>query len=143
MKISPLIRKFWTKLWRHEEGFTLIEAVAATFIAGTVVVGSVVLMGTAVRTSTDASRNLNLQGIVQNQIETLKKSDFIPTGAYPVLTGIPLQVALTVDVRDPGTKYVYPEPDGAVLSNVVQEILVSATNGDEVVAMIFYKIESP
>ena len=68
---------FWRRLWDQERGFTLLEVVLAVFISGTVVVGSVVLMGTAVRTAGSSSGSLELQQLVQAQIETIQQSKFI------------------------------------------------------------------
>ena len=53
---NPINNAFWKKLWGQQAGFTLLEVVLAVFIAGTTVVGSVVLLGTAIRSSRAFSR---------------------------------------------------------------------------------------
>jgi len=94
--INPF-QAFWQKLCKQERGFALIEVVAATFIAGTVVVGSVVLLGTAARSASDAGGNLEFQQLVQSQIELIQNAPFIefpevppvgtlgPSDTYPTL----------------------------------------------------------
>jgi competence protein ComGC len=149
-----LKQSFWRRLWKQEAGFSLIEAVAATFIAGTVVVGSVVVMGTAARTAGDTGKNLDLQQFVQAQIETIQNSPYSAAGDYPSLTSLPEQVTVEIAVSDAGTNYTYPSPDGSMVNNVVQRILVTACEGaDEegcpehaafaagFVSMTVYKIE--
>ena len=61
----------------------MIEVVLAVFIAGSVVVGGVVLMATAVRTAGSSTGSLDLQQLVQAQIETIQQSNFIE---HPPLT---------------------------------------------------------
>ena len=92
---SPLNVSFWRTLWDQERGVTVLEVVLAVFIAGTVVVGSVVLIGTVVRTAGSSTGSLDLQQLVQAQIETIQQSNFIkhppPTldasSTYPPLVG--------------------------------------------------------
>jgi hypothetical protein len=126
---NPLKQSIWQRLWKHEAGFSLIEAVAATFIAGTVVVGSVVVMGTAARTAGDTGKNLDLQQFVQAQIEIVQNSPFSATGDYPTIGSLPEQVTVEIAVSDSGTNYTYPNPDGSMVINVVQKITVTACEG--------------
>ncbi len=128
-KDSPLKQSFWNRLWKQEAGFSLIEAVAATFIAGTVGVGSVVVMGTAARTAGDTGKNLDLQQFVQAQIEIIQNSPFSATGDYPSLVSLPERVTVETAVSDAGTNYSYPQPDGSTVTNVVQEIMVTVCEG--------------
>ena len=101
-------KQFWQKLWKNERGFTLLEVVAATFIAGTVVVGSVVVLGTAIRSSNQISGSLELQQLVQAQIETIQQARYIerpteppvdplgPEDTYPII-GEPNNVSVTFE----------------------------------------------
>ena len=61
----------------------MIEVVLAVFIAGTTVVGGVIVMATAVRTAGSSTGSLDLQQLVQAQIETIQRSNFIE---HPPLT---------------------------------------------------------
>ena len=135
--------KFWRELWKGERGFTLIEVVVATFIAGTVVVGSVVLMGTAVRTSGVTSGSLDLQQLVQTQIEIIQQVPYSEEGNYPLLTDLPEGVSISFETSDSGTNYQFPNPDGTLVDNVVQRIDVTATEDTTKVKMSFYKIIVP
>ena len=125
----------------------LIEVVAATFIAGTAVVGSVVVMGAAVRSSTNVSGNLELQQLVQVQIELIQNAPFSSAGNYPPITAsiidIPELVTVTFAVTGSATNYQFPN-NGALVTNVVQRIdVTAATTGAASVTMSFYKMELP
>ena len=142
--LNPLNKSFWRKLWNQERGFTLLEVVLATFIAGTVVVGSVVVMGTAVRSAGRTSGSLELQQLVQAQIETIQQVPYSTIGDYPVFTILPEGVTLTVTTTGSDTNYRFPNPDGTFVTNVVQRIDVTAARtGSVTVTMSFYKIEVP
>jgi len=147
--INLLNTKFWRSLGQREHGFTLIEVVVATFIAGTVVVGSVVLMGTAVRSSDDVSGSLDLQQLVQTQIEILQQVPFSQDGVdYPLLSELlgedfPDGVSISFETSDSGTNYQFPNPDGEFVRNVVQQVKVTATEESNSVTMTFYKIIVP
>ena len=152
MMLNPLHKEFWKKLRDWERGFTLIEAVAATFIAGTVVVGSVIVMGTAVRTAASTSGDLELQQLVQVQIETIQQLPYSEAGDYPLFTEIPDAilpelpdgVVIAFTTSDAGTNYRYPKSDGGFITNVVQQVNVTASiTGGASVTMSFYKIEVP
>ncbi len=165
-----------SKLLRQELGFTLLEVVLAVFIAGTAVVGSVVVLGTAVRSAGATSGNLDLQQLVQAQIETIQQANFIehppptldPSSTYPPLienvgavtvtssdqgvkVSFPLIDPLGAEkgttisflVSDAGTNYRFPNPDGTLITNVVQRIDVTVTDQSSSVTMSFYKVEVP
>ena len=141
--INLLNTKFWRSLWQRERGFTLIEVMLATFIAGSAVVGSVVVMGTAVRSSGVISGNLELQQLVQTQIEIIQQAPFSLEGNYPLLTDLPDGVSITIVTSDSGTNYQFPNPDGTLVTNVVQQIDVTAKEESTSVTMSFYKIIVP
>ena len=131
---NPLNNSFWKKLWQQQGGFTLLEVVAAVFIAGTSVVGSVVLLGTAVRSASTTSGGLDLQQLVQAQIETIQQSSFIkhptepPTvsltagDTYPVLTDNQADVTVTFEEEKQGVNVAFPlrddlgEPTGTIIA---------------------------
>lgn len=140
-----MVRSLWHRLWKQELGFTLLEVVLATFIVSTTVVGSVVVLGVIVRTSSDTGKNLGLQDLVLDQIETIQNATFNPDGVYPIISDIPGlvpdHIALAVTVENSGTNYRYPNPDGALVTNVVQKVTVSASDGKTALKMTFYKIE--
>jgi len=79
----PLNSSFWKKLWQQQGGFTLLEVILAVFIAGTAVVGSVVLLSVAVRSSSTTTGGLDLQQLVQAQIETMQQARFIKHPTEP------------------------------------------------------------
>ena len=154
--INPLRKSFWRKLWKQELGFTLIEVVAATFIAGTAVVGSVVVIGAAANSSLSIDKDVVLSQIVQRQIETIQSSPFDPSGAYTKLTDLPDGVNIDIESTDPGPTYNYAVPLPTPISNVLQRIVVTAcetkatvddsstcanVGGASQVDMIFYKIK--
>ena len=103
MMTNPSYRSIWKMLFKGELGFSLLEVVAAVFIAGTVVVGSVVVLGTAVRSAADTSGSLELQQLVQIQIETIQQAKFIEhpppvldaSNTYPPLDGDLSKVTVT------------------------------------------------
>ena len=140
-----MITKFWRRLRDQECGFTLLETVLAVFIAGTVVIGSVVLMGTAVRTSGASSGSLDLQQLVQSQIESIQQLPYSATGDYPLLPDedIPIGTIVSFETSDSGTNYQFPNPDGALITNTVQKVDVTAADEGNSVSMSFYKIIVP
>ena len=141
--INLLNTKFWFSFWKRERGATLMEVVLATFIAGTVVVGSIVVLGTAVRSSAAVSESLNLQQFVQTQIEIIQQVPYSQEGNYPLLTGLPEGVSISFATSDSGTNYQFPNPDGTFVTNVVQQIDVTAIEESNSVSMSFYKIIVP
>ena len=136
---------FLRRVWDQERGFTLLEVVLATFLIGTVVVGSVVLMGTAVRTAASSSGSLDLQQLVQAQIETIQQVPYSATGDYPLLPDedIPDGVIVSFETSDTGTNYQFPNPDGTLITNTVQKIDVTVADRENSVTMSFYKIIVP
>ena len=141
--IKLLNTKFWQNLWNTERGFTLIEAVLGTFIAGTVVVGSVIVMGTAVRSAAITSGSLDLQQFVQTQIEIISQVPFSLEGNYPLLADLPEGVSISFETSDSDTNYQFPNPVGSLVTNVVQQIDVTAKSEGNSVRMSFYKIIVP
>ena len=153
---QAFVQKLWQKLGKPERGFTLLETVRAVFIAGTVVVGSVVIMGSAVRSAKVSTGSLELQQLVQAQIETILQSKFIEyppepgsvpvTGAlpYPAITVPVSGVTVSIIVSDAGTNYQFPASGGLdPITNVVQRIDVTAADETASLTMSFYKISVP
>lgn len=132
-----------TKLWMRERGFTLLEVVFAVFLTSTVVLGSVVIMGTAVRGAAKTAESDRLGRLVQTQIETIKFAPFSETGDYPALGVLPEGVTISVEASDSGTDYRYPGPAGALVTKVIQRIDVTAADDSASVTMSFYKIIEP
>ena len=140
-----MTRSFWRRLRDQEHGFTLLEVVLAVFLTGTVVVGSVVVMGTAVRTAGSSSGSLDLQQLVQAQIETIQQVPYSEIGDYPLLPedDIPKGTTVSFQTSDTGTNYQFPNPDGTLINNVVQKVDVTAATKHNSVTMSFYKIIVP
>jgi prepilin-type N-terminal cleavage/methylation domain-containing protein len=127
-----------------ERGFSLIEVLAASLILGTVVVGTVGIIGATATSSTSARAGVELQDLVRTQAEVIMQSPFKQNPAeYPAVTNVPEAITLRVTSADPGTTYTFPTPDGTTLTNTVQQITVTATKGAEQTVMSFYKIRSP
>lgn len=147
-----------------QAGFTLIEAIAALMILGTSVLGAVVLLGTTVSSSAETEGRVTLQLLAQSQIELIQQSPFLadPTG-YPTVqqspdgaaitsletspNGVTLTfsdgVILSFSAVDPGTTYTFPEPDGGILTKVIQRISVTTSHDGPSTTFTFYKIDSP
>ena len=136
---------FWQRLWDQERGFTLLEVVLAIFIVGTAVVGSVVVMGAAVRSAGSSTGSLDLQQLVQAQIETIQQVPFSATGDYPRVADqdIPEGTSLSFQTEDTGTRYQFPSPDNELITEIIQKIDVTAANQENSVTMSFYKISIP
>jgi len=129
---------------RLQQGFSLIESVAAVGVIGISVVGSIVLLNTTIRTSAETEGDLGLIQIVRAQVETIQQSPFMEYPAqYPLVDNIPPNVTVTFTVTDPGTSYTFPAPSGATLTQVVQKIEVTAKENDGESKMTFYKVDSP
>lgn len=127
-----------------ERGFSLIEVLAASLILGTVVIGTVGIIGATATTSTSARAGVELQDLVRTQAEVIMQAPFRENPAdYPKVTNIPEAVTLTFTSADPGTTYTFPAPVGTTLTSVIQQIVVTATKGTEQTTMSFYKIRSP
>ena len=127
----------------REPGFTLIEVVLAVFLTSSVVLGSVVIMGTAVRGAAKTSVSDQLGQFVHNQIESIKLAPFSEAGDYLAISGLPEGVAISIETSDSGTTYRFPGPDGALVTNVVQRIDVTAADDSASVTISFYKIIGP
>jgi prepilin-type N-terminal cleavage/methylation domain-containing protein len=125
-----------------EQGFSLIEVLAASLILGTVVVGTVGIIGATATTSTSARTGVELQDHVRTQIEVIMQAPFEEDPAdYPVLTNLPEGITVRFTSTDPGTIYTFP--DGTPLSGAIQQIVVTAAKGTEQTTINFYKIRSP
>lgn len=131
------------KLWMREPGFTLLEVVLAVFLTSTVVLGSVVIMGTAVRGAAKTAESGQLGQLVHTQIESIKLAPFSETGDYPTLDTLPEGVSISIETSDSGANYRFPGPAGALVTNVVQRIYVTAADDSASVTMSFYKIIEP
>ena len=128
----------------EERGVSLIETLAAVMIVATVVTGSIGVLGAATRASGDVETGARLLQVVRSQIEAIQQSPFQNNPAnYPAITGLPDGVSVTISVTDPGTSYRYPNPDNSSLTGVVQQVEVTAVDGDAVETMVFYKIRTP
>ena len=127
----------------REPGFTLLEVVLAVFLTSTVVLGSVVIMGTAVRGAAKTAGSGQLGQLVHTQIESIKLAPFSKAGDYPAIGGLPEGVTISFEASDSGTNYRFPGPTGALLTNVVQRIDVTAADDSASVTMSFYKIIEP
>lgn len=126
-----------SNLLTQELGFTLLEVVLAVFIAGTAVVGSVVVLGAAVRSSGATSGNLDLQQFAQAQIETIQQANFIehpPPTLDASSTYRPLEAdvgEVTVTSGDQGVKVSFPllDPLGAETGTTISFLVSdSGTN---------------
>ncbi len=121
----------------------------ASFIAGTVMVGSVVLIGTAVRSADVTSKSADLLQLIQTQIELIQHAPYAPDGVYPLLTDLPEVtlpegVTISYETSDTGTNYHLPGAAGSFITNVVQRIDVTATaKGGDTTSLSFYKITGP
>lgn len=111
---------------------------------GTVVVGTVGIIGATATTSTSARAGVELQDLVRAQAEIIMQAPFNENPAdYPVVPNIPEAITVVVTSADPGTTYTFPAPVGTTLTGVIQQIAVTATKGTEQTTMTFYKIRSP
>ncbi len=133
------------RFWNNQRGFSLLETIAAVFIMGTVVVAVVSVMGTSSRMSIRAQESVTLLRLVRSQIEAIQQSPFQQTPAnYPAVSDVPEGFTVSFSATDPGTTYTYPPPLGTTtLTNLVQQITVTATGDYSSMNMTFYKIQMP
>ena len=133
------------------QGFTLIEVMAAVMIISMAVVGGMAVLSATVRSANRSEGNVELIQLVRSQIETIKQFEFQtdPAG-YPTIEGLPEGATVTIDVEDPGTSYIRPQPSGGVINGVMQKITVTAAflgneEGGEANAetsITFYKLDT-
>jgi Tfp pilus assembly protein PilV len=88
--------------WKGERGFSLIEVLGASLILGTVVVGTVGIIGATATSSTSARAGVELQDLVRAQAEVIMQASFQDSADYPKVTNIPEAVTLTFTSTDPG-----------------------------------------
>jgi hypothetical protein len=113
-------------------------------LLGTVMVGTIQVVGVTATTSAETGTDVELQRIARSQVELIHRSIFQANPAdYPKLTNLPDGVTLATAVTDPGIAYAYPFPDGSVITGAVQQITVSATKGQTTADLSFFKIKSP
>ena len=129
----------WRRLWQEERGFTLIEVIAAVFLLGTVVVGTMQILGVTARSSARSEGNAALLELVKAQVETIKAAPFEEDASnYPLAPAV--ATGFTVSWEATGAGPVYATPDGTTLANVVQTIEVVAEGDNSSLTMTFYKI---
>ena len=139
----------WRRFWKQESGFSLIEILAATLIMGSVLVGTALVIGATATGATRAGEGVRLQQLVRSQIENIQQFPFQEDPLnYPLIQNIPEGVTITFTAADPGTLDRFPQPDGTTLTNVIQEITVTARAGVEgagvsETSVKFYKIALP
>ena len=132
----------WQRLWRGERGFTLIETIAAVFLLGTVVVGTLQIMGVTARGAARSDSNIDLLQVVRSQIETIQQAPFEENvDDYPLVGNIPEGFSASWVGVDPGPTYTYPPPDGTTLTNVIQKITVTAAGDNSSMEITFYKVK--
>ena len=134
----------WQRLWQGERGFTLIETIAAVFLLGTVVVGTLQIMAVTARGAARSDANIDLLQIVRSQIETIQHAPFQENpDDYPTVENNPEGFTVSWVAVNPGNSYTYPPPDGTIITNVVQKITVTAEGDNSSMEMSFYKIKVP
>ena len=135
----------WRGLWTQQRGFSLLETIAAVFIAGTVVTATVVAIGTSARIAARQEESVRLVQLVRAQIETIQQSPYEDNPAdYPIVSGIPDGFTVSSTSTDPGISYTYPPPLAtSTLTNLVQEIEVTAVGDFSEMSMTFYRVRLP
>ena len=102
------------------------------------------VLGATARTADLAEESVTLLQLVRAQIETIQQSPYEDDASdYASITGVPEGVTVTFASTDPGTTYTYPAPDSTTLTNVVQQIAVTATGDDATMSISFYKVKMP
>lgn len=131
----------------NSQGFTLIEVMAAVMIISMAVVGSMTVLSATVRTANRSEGNVKLLQLVRSQIETIKHFEFQddPAG-YPIIEGLPEGATITFVVTDAEVSYTRPQPNGAVIDQVIQKITVTGavmgSEDDAGASITFYKLDT-
>ena len=133
----------WRRLGVQESGFTLIETVVAVFLVGTVVTGSMAVIGATTKASARGEGNIQLMNLVRTQIEIIHHSEFEDDFAdYPSIPDIPEGFTVTFTASDVGSSYSHS--DGTPAPSVLQRIVVTATGDDGAeLSIVFCKPRSP
>ena len=133
------------EFWHKQRGFSLIETIAAVFIAGTLVIAITVAMGTSARTAARQEESVTLLQLIRAQVETIQQSPFEADPAdYVSIANIPEGFTVSATSTDPGISYTYPPPlSTSTISNVVQRVVVTAAGDSSEMSVTFYKIDLP
>ena len=143
---KSMMDRFWRrKIWADERGLSLIEAIAAVMIVGTIVVATLGAMSASARTAARTDEGIVINRLMQAQIEIIQQSPFEADPAdYPALADVPEGFSVSFSSSDPGPIYSYPAPlTSTTLTGVVQEIAVSAGGNYATGTISFFKISLP
>ena len=128
---------------KGQRGFSLIETMAAIAIISITVIGSMVVMGTVVRTADRAEGNVKFLQLVRSQVEAIKHAEFQEDPAnYTLLAGLPEGTSISIEVTDAGITYTRPAPDSSVIDGVMQKIVVTGKDQNVETTMTFFKLDT-
>ena len=134
----------WRRLGEQQSGFTLIEIVVALFLVGTVVVGSVAVIGASTKASARGEGNIRLMNLVRTQIETIHQAPFEETIAnYPRIPDADIPEGFIVTFSAIEVTGTYTFSDGSPAPVVLQRLIVTAEGDGAELSMSFYKPSSP
>ena len=132
----------WRRLGKQESGFTLIEMVVAMFLVGTVVVGSVAVIGASTKASARGEGNIRLMNLVRTQIETIHQAQFEEDiSNYPLVPDLPEGFIISFTSTNVSGTYTFS--DGSPAPVVLQRLIVTAEGDGAELSMAFYKPSSP
>jgi Tfp pilus assembly protein PilV len=141
---GEMVRSRFQSMLTSDQGVSLIETVMAVALLGTVVIGIVQVLVATSRTAVRVEESITLTQLVRAQIETIQQSPFEedPT-QYPAISDIPEGFTVSVTSSDPGPVYAYPAPSTTIITNVIQQIVVTATGDFSELDKTFYKVRAP
>ncbi len=138
---------------RSQSGLTLVEVLVSLGILGLVGPAFLISMGNASRAIQGSSEAIQGEALVRSQLETIQSTAYQncltpPTDCYTVITDIPPQYDITIDVQILDTEIEGVTRDCSAQSNcnTFQEVTVTVTrptgSGDRaVLSVTTYKVK--
>ena len=137
-----LAANMFGRLVKTQRGFSLIETMAAIMIVALAVGGTMQVMGATIRSAGRAEGNVKLLQLVRSQVEDIKQAPFRVNANYDIIPDLPEGITMAIDASDIGAVYFYPAPVSSKIEKVIQEITVTAAQGEVDTTLTFYKLDT-